>query len=158
MLKALRTSWHGEEADFVWLTHRYQLACCRAIWRLLPIEASRRGIEVAERWIEGRATREEFGLAEWQAEGAAFFLDPCEYELEDEMPQAREDRLRYEADREARIAPLLQEVEAMPPDELRGWFAWMCRMESSRPASCWRMPLTSPTPRWPTPVLGRGTP
>jgi hypothetical protein len=119
MLEALRATWRGAEADLVRLTHRYLLACCRAIWKLLPMEASRRGVEVAERYIEGRATREEFGLAEWEAEGAAFFLEPFEYEPEDETPEARENRLRYEADRQARIAPLVREVEAMPPEELR---------------------------------------
>jgi hypothetical protein len=119
MLKALRATWHGEESDLVRLTHRYLLACCRAIWKLLPMEASRRGVEVAERYIEGQATREEFGLAEWEAEGAAFFLEPFEYEQEDETPEAREGRLQYEADRRARIAPLVKEVEAMTPQELR---------------------------------------
>ncbi len=119
MLRALRATWRGDEAERERLIHRYLLACCRAIWRLLPMEESRVGVEVAERYIEGRATREEFGLAEYQAEGAAFFLDPFEYEPEDETPEAREDRLRYKADRQARIAPLVGEVEAMPPEELR---------------------------------------
>jgi hypothetical protein len=127
MLKALRASWRGGEADLVRLTHRYLLACCRAIRGLLPMEASRRGIEVAERYIEGRATREEFGLAAWQAEGAAFFLDPFDYEPENETPEAREDRLRYEADRKARIDPLVREVGAMPPEEL----SRLVRLETS---------------------------
>lgn len=119
MLKALRASWWGEEDALVRLTHRYLLACCRAIWTLLPMEASRRGVEVAERHIEGRATREEFGRAEWDAEGAAFFLEPFEHEPADEAPEAREDRLRYEAERRARIGPLVTAVEAMPSAELR---------------------------------------
>ena len=119
MLKALRASWRGEEAALVRLTHRYLLACCRAIWTLLPLEASRRGVEIAERLIDGRATREEYGLAEWEAEGAAFFLEPFEYEPAGEAPEAREDRLRYEADRRALIGPMAKEVEAMPPEELR---------------------------------------
>jgi hypothetical protein len=119
MLRALRAGWHGAGADFVLLTHRYLLACCRAIWRLLPMEASRRGVEVAERYIEGRATAKELGDAEWLAEGDAFFLDPFEFKPEDEEAPAREYRIRYEAERRAHIDPLVQEVEAIPPEELR---------------------------------------
>lgn len=127
MLRALRATWCGEEAELVRLTHRYLLACCRANWELLPMEESRRGIEVAERYVDGRATREELGRAEWDAEGAAFFLEPFEYEPEDETPEAREGRLQYEADRKARIDLLVAEVEAMPPEDLRR----LVRLEAS---------------------------
>ncbi len=118
MLEALCTRWRGDQADIVRLTHRYLLACCRAVWRLLPLEASRRGVEVAERYIEGRATREEYGRAEYEAEGAAFFLNPYEHLPEDDEPTARETRLRYYADREARIGPLVKDVETIPPEVL----------------------------------------
>ena len=127
MLRALRATWWGEEAELVRLTHRYLLACCRAIWKLLPMEASRRGIEVTERYIEGQATREEFGLAGWQAEGAAFFLEPFEYEPRDATTEEREYRLQYEADRRAQIALLVEEVEAMTPEDLRR----LVRLEAS---------------------------
>jgi hypothetical protein len=99
MLNSLHADWQGDEAGLVRLTHRYLLACCRAIWTLLPMEASRKGVEVAERYIEGQATAEEFHLAEWQAEGAAFFLEP-EVPLFESMrgafePTFRTSRLRY---------------------------------------------------------------
>src|SRR5262249_41161695 len=95
-------------------------------------------------------------LAEWHAEGAAFFLEPFEYEPEDEAPEATEDRLRYEADRKACIAPLVKQVESMPPEELCRLVRLKRRMRPSRPASCWRMPLTSPMTRWPTLTSGPG--
>jgi hypothetical protein len=119
MLKALRASWRGDEIELVRLTHRYLLACCRAIWRLLPMEASRSGVEVAERFIEGRATREEFSRAEWDAEGAAFFLEPFEYEPEGEAPDEREARLQSEADRKTYIGSLVKELEEMHGEQLR---------------------------------------
>ena len=75
MLRWFRQEWRGEEADLDRLLHRYCLACCRRIWRLLPQEESRAGIEVAERLVDGLATRDEFARAEWLAEGAAFTID-----------------------------------------------------------------------------------
>ncbi len=118
MLEALRTHWRGDEADLVRLTHRYLLACCRAIWRLLPMEASRVGIEVTERVIEGRATREEFDRARYEAEGAAFYLDYCEPCRECEDPTETEDWIQYFAEKRDRIDPWVREVEAIPPEEL----------------------------------------
>jgi hypothetical protein len=119
MLKALRATWSGDETELVRLTHRYLLACCRAIWQLLPIEASRRGVEVAEFYADGRATRDEFFLAEWHAEGAAFFFDQFEHEPRDEAPEEQEARLQYEADQESRIDALVKEIEEIPAEELR---------------------------------------
>jgi hypothetical protein len=55
--------------------HRYYLVSCRAIWKLLPQEESRRGVEVAERYLMGKATAEEFKKANYEAEGAAFNID-----------------------------------------------------------------------------------
>ena len=56
MLKALRSSWPGSEAELELELHRYLLACCRRIWRLLPGDAIRMAIEVAERYLDGQAT------------------------------------------------------------------------------------------------------
>lgn len=119
MIRSLRAGWHGPSGEFVRLIHRYLLASCRAIWRLLPMDESRRGVEVAERYIEGRATAEELRIASWQAEGAAFYLEPFEYEPENEDSEAREHRLRYEAERKARIRHFMADVEAIPTEELR---------------------------------------
>jgi hypothetical protein len=44
-------------------------ACCRAVWHLLP-EAHRRAVEVAERYAEGRAARDEM-------QGAYDAADAC---------------------------------------------------------------------------------
>lgn len=75
MLRWFRQQWRGEEADLDRLLHRYCLACCRRIWRLLPHEVSRAGVEVAERFIEGLATEDELSRAEYEAEGGAFTFD-----------------------------------------------------------------------------------
>jgi hypothetical protein len=72
MLEALRDHWQGEEDELVSIIHRYLLACCRVIWALLPMEGSRLGVEAAERYIEGRATREEFAYAFGVAVGTDF--------------------------------------------------------------------------------------
>jgi hypothetical protein len=71
MLRHLRASWRGELASLDRLLRRYYLACCRRIWKLLPMDESRRGVEVAEHHLAGDATDEELRKAEWHAEGAA---------------------------------------------------------------------------------------
>lgn len=141
MLEALRDHWKGEQDELAKNIHRYLLACCRAIWALLPMEESRQGVEVAQRYIEGRATREEFVDAEYQSEGAAFFLEPFEWppvevaadepaafrdlsdrvrrERDEEAPEIRQARRQYEADRLARIEPLVKDAEAIPVAEMR---------------------------------------
>jgi hypothetical protein len=75
MLEALWESSGGDEATLVPMLHRYFVACCRRIWRLLPQEGSRRGIEVAERYLAGGATDEELSEVNWDVEGAAFNID-----------------------------------------------------------------------------------
>ena len=50
MIEALWHSHRGDVASLQRQLHRYYLASCRAIFRLLPQEASRRGIEMAERY------------------------------------------------------------------------------------------------------------
>jgi hypothetical protein len=118
MVNWLRQEWQGESADLNHLVQRYLLTCCRQLWRLLPMDESRRGVEVAERHAAGRATHEELYRAEWEAEGAAFFLDPCEWESGRETSEEREDLARYNAERKARIGPMLEGLESLPPGEL----------------------------------------
>jgi hypothetical protein len=55
--------------------HRFYLACCRAIWPLLPQEPSRRGIELAEKWIAGEVSIEELNKFNLHVEAAAFNID-----------------------------------------------------------------------------------
>jgi len=98
MLRWFRQEWRGEEADLDRIIQRYCLACCRRIWPLLPQEESRAGVEVAERFIDGLATRDEFARAEWLAEGAAFAFD---FDTEPES-----------------IARWCDEVSRLPPEEL----------------------------------------
>lgn len=55
--------------------HRYYLACCRAIWPLLPQELSRQGIELAEQWLDGKVSTEALNQFNYCVEGAAFNID-----------------------------------------------------------------------------------
>jgi hypothetical protein len=55
--------------------HLYAIACCHRIAPLLPHPDSRRGIEVLEEFVEGRATSEEVNEINWYVEGAAFRLE-----------------------------------------------------------------------------------
>jgi hypothetical protein len=119
MLRWFRQEWRGEEADLNRLLQRYLLACCRRIWRLLPMEKSRRGIEITERYIKGTATREEFAEAEWHAEGAAFYVDTCDKNTEFEDPMEKEAWIRYEAERRAHNKLLVKQLEAIPPPGTR---------------------------------------
>lgn len=75
LLRELRMNWCGSEAELERNLHRYYLACCRAIWELLPQKASRRGIEVAERYVNGLATDAELSEVDRDVEGAAFNID-----------------------------------------------------------------------------------
>lgn len=91
----------AEEAgdDLTRSLHRFYLAACRGIWPLLPQEASRRGVELAEQFLAGEATAEEVSNYNWHTEEAAFVVD---------YNTAPEDIARWVA-----------EVRALPADELR---------------------------------------
>jgi hypothetical protein len=75
MLNQLLEKWEDSEEAWDHLMKRYLFACGHAIWKLLLQEESRKGIEVAERFMIGLASYEEFELAEFKSEGAAFNLD-----------------------------------------------------------------------------------
>ncbi|AWM37611.1 hypothetical protein GobsT_43990 [Gemmata obscuriglobus] len=90
----------GADDRFGLSLHRFYLASCRGIWPLLPQEASRRGVELAEQFLAGEATAEQVSEYNWHTEGAAFVLD---------YNTAPEDIARWVA-----------EVQALPPAELRG--------------------------------------
>jgi hypothetical protein len=55
--------------------HRFYLASCRGIWKLLPQEESRRGVELAEQWLAGTVSDEDLSKFNWYVEGAAFCID-----------------------------------------------------------------------------------
>ena len=61
--------------DFETCLHRFYVACCRNIWRLLPDPDSRNGIEIAEKWLHGSATDSELNQCDRDVEGAAFGID-----------------------------------------------------------------------------------
>ncbi len=45
----------------------FSIACCRRIWHMLAEEPSRKAVEVAERWVDGLATRQEVTQAHTEA-------------------------------------------------------------------------------------------
>jgi hypothetical protein len=47
--------------------HLFAVACCRRVWELLADERSEQALEVLERWLEGRAQREELLTVHGQA-------------------------------------------------------------------------------------------
>lgn len=87
------------EDDLTPALHQFYLAACRGIWKLLPQEASRRGIELAEQFLAGVATAEVVSEYNWQTEEAAFVID---------YNSAPEEIARWVA-----------EVRALPAAELR---------------------------------------
>ncbi|WP_435015816.1 hypothetical protein TA3x_003369 [Tundrisphaera sp. TA3] len=98
MLRWFRQEWVGDETALDRLLHRYLLACCRRIWKLLPCEGTRSGVEIAERFLDGMATREELWKADWLAEGEAlrFHFEPESEEVlrwADEVSQIPKDEL-----------------------------------------------------------------
>lgn len=76
MLRWFHQQRRGEEADFDRILRRYGLACCRRIWRRLPLEEIRSAVELAERKLDGRADPEAYGRALWLAEVAHERFDP----------------------------------------------------------------------------------
>ena len=71
----LRANWTGDSDLLERRLHTYYLACCRLIWRLLPQDASRRGVELGEQYLAGRISAAELDHAEYEVEGAAFNID-----------------------------------------------------------------------------------
>ncbi|QEH38746.1 hypothetical protein OJF2_73520 [Aquisphaera giovannonii] len=121
MLRWFRQEWQGEEADLDRLLQSYLLACCRRIWELLPLDASRRGVEIAERDLEGEASREEVARARYEAEGAAFYLDPSDDREPpaDLPPDFKEAWAQYELKRRADINRLAEEVKVISSEKLK---------------------------------------
>ena len=97
MLKAVRGKWRDQQARDRRL-RRYLIACGRTLWPLLPQDDSRRGVETAERHLDGEASDEERNKVEWDAEGAAFAIE-------------------YNVDPSA-TAAWVQSVEALPPAQV----------------------------------------
>lgn len=72
VVHAMRT--RSSEYDLDPRIHKYYLACCRKIWPLLLQEDSRKGVEMAEQFLEGKVTAQELKDYNWNTEGAAFSI------------------------------------------------------------------------------------
>jgi hypothetical protein len=59
--------------------HYYAIACARRITLLLPHPASLEGIDLLERFVEGKASEEELLRVSYHVEGAAFCFDYVDY-------------------------------------------------------------------------------
>lgn len=60
---------------------QFYLSSCRSIWSLLTQEESRKGIELAEGFVEGKVKWDSVSEYNWHVEGAAFcFDDPPDQE------------------------------------------------------------------------------
>jgi hypothetical protein len=103
------------EEAFDYRLRRFYLACCRRIWRLLPPDAIRLGLEAAERHLEGTATPREASYwahlaKEWgymaEADIYAISTYNCvcdEQELPDESFFSQSGRVQCWVDEIARI-------------------------------------------------------
>ncbi|TQV88275.1 hypothetical protein [Aliikangiella coralliicola] len=61
--------------------YKFYLSSCRKIWPLLTQEESRKGIELAEKFVEGKIQWDRVSEYSWHVEGAAYcFEDPPELE------------------------------------------------------------------------------
>src|SRR4051812_20853220 len=98
----LRTLWEMPHRDIAGLKrqlHGYYLACCRRIWKLLPSEDSRRGVEAGERYLCGQIDDDELDRINWHAEAVPYRI---EGDIGSEV-----------------IARWVEEVGAIPASELR---------------------------------------
>ena len=75
MLETLREIHRGDHATLERKLQEYYVACCRSIWKLLPDKGSRRGIKVAERFLEGTAKNEHLVAIDGISEASAFLFD-----------------------------------------------------------------------------------
>lgn len=65
----------ASDSTFETELHRFYLACCRAIWPLLLDGETRKGVEIAEQWLEGIASDSDLNECDYHVEGAAFGID-----------------------------------------------------------------------------------
>ena len=108
MIGALWQLYADDRQELERLLHRYYLACCRAIWKLIPDEASRNAVALAEREVNGlRVTSDELEWASYTSEGAAFGIDYCD---SDELPRWLADA---EAIPEAELRAMIHPPEAL---------------------------------------------
>jgi hypothetical protein len=75
LLEEVERNWRGSPEELERELHGYYLACCRAIWKLLPDETSRRGVELGEAYLAGRASESELSDAIYHVEAAAIGID-----------------------------------------------------------------------------------
>ncbi len=91
MLEALWRQPHRDVRILKYNLHRYYLACCRAIWELIPDEDIRWGIEIGEQYLVGEIDAKELNRINYYVEGAAFNID---YNCDPEAIEQWVDQLR----------------------------------------------------------------
>lgn len=63
------------DEQFEMTLHRFYVASCRRIWRLLPDKETRKGVEIAEKFLDGYIPYTELNDCDYFVEGAAFGID-----------------------------------------------------------------------------------
>jgi hypothetical protein len=121
-------SWMGTKEESAYLLKLYLLACAKNIWQLLPMEESRNGIEVVEKYMAGLVSDEEFHYAEYCSEGAAFAFDYYDSKLDfssftniSGIKMSEDEINKYVKAKKAQnkeIRKYVNELKSLPEDEL----------------------------------------
>jgi hypothetical protein len=169
MLKAVRGKWR-DQAALQQALQRYYLACCRAVWPLLPHPRTRRGVEAAERYLDGLASAEDLDRADRDAQWAAHDVESGVYP---DIDAARAQAAEALSSGRLRLAPPVDDGSGAPrrhPLNEAAWFAahavgyrhdkymkvrerWYARFHSARLLRCvFANPFRRPTmlPAWRT--------
>ncbi|MFO0889239.1 MAG: hypothetical protein U0790_08875 [Isosphaeraceae bacterium] len=119
MLGGLRSCLSAAEFDRFLV--RYYLACCRRIWRLLPVDTIRCGVEAAERFIESEAYPNEARY--WAAQAREYgYLAEVELYFIATFNSVEEERARPDDDyfsQAGRVRRWVEAVASVPPNKIR---------------------------------------
>jgi hypothetical protein len=119
MLEWLRSTMPEEVFDY--RLRRYYLACCRRIWRLLPPDAIRLGLEAAERHLEGAATPREVSYWAQLAQDWGYMAEADLYAISTYNSVCDEQELPDESffSQSGRVQRWVDEITRIPSHKIR---------------------------------------